>query len=298
MSRLPLRILLMAASIVALCPDAAYGDIPVSLPEFHYEGIKKHTAPDDEEVVYSSRPTRTLQLRRARSLLAAGHYEEAITQYSQGANEWKVPAQFRTEIDREWGFACERLGKDDEAIQHYKAAGAQEALAKLLIKLNRYGETKAIAGTKIVDCLVLEKKFHGYDESFPEWLRIRAIAEAGLNDDKSAAQDLEDAAKKYLKNDSEKADLCIREANVLIKRSHLGEPFKLDPIQLPQIGKDSVIELVKYMASSSEPFSLSKINAITGSHLKVPGILGFTTLPTIISCIRKTDTRQHVTKSE
>lgn len=206
----------------------------VSIPEFRYEEIKKHKAADDEEVVYSSRPTRTLQLRRAQNLLAAGHYEEAINEYAKGADEWKVPMPFRTASDREWRLSCEKLGRYDEAIAHYKTAGAQELLAKLLLKLRRYAELKSIADAKIVDCLVMEKKFHGYDENFPEWLRVRAAAEAGLSDDKSAVHDLEEAAKKYFKDDSEKADQCIREANLLIVRSKLGPSLKIESHQLPQ----------------------------------------------------------------
>src|ERR1700678_831467 len=75
---------LMASSTVATA------DSPVTLPEFAREQIKKHSARDDEEVISSSRPTRTLQLRRARNLLAAGHNEEAIAEYALGAGKWPV----------------------------------------------------------------------------------------------------------------------------------------------------------------------------------------------------------------
>jgi len=266
--------ILSALTLVAVVDFPAIGstaDSLVSIPEFRYEEIKKHKAADDEEVVYSSRPTRTLQLRRAQNLLAAGHYEEAINEYAKGADEWKVPMQFRTAIDQEWGLACEKVGRYDEAIGHYKSAGAQEALAKLLLELNRYAEVKSIADAQILDCLVLERKYHGYDENFPEWLRVRAVAEAGLADDKSAVRDLEEAAKKYFKNDLKKAELCIREANLLITRSKLGDALTLDTQQLPQTGKEHVIALIQFIVSSPEPFKLSRLNELTGGHLKVPG---------------------------
>jgi tetratricopeptide (TPR) repeat protein len=255
----------MASSAVA------NADSPVTLPEFANEQIKKHSAADDEEVLYSSRPPRTLELRRARNLLAAEHNEEAIAEYALGAGKWAVPRQFRSGIDEEWGIACERLGKNEEAMQHYKACGANSFIAKLLLKQERFSEAKDVADGEIANFLLLEKRYHGYEGDLPQWLRVRAVAEAAMHDDKSAVHDLKEAAKRYFKSESKEAQVCIHDANLLIQRSHLGDPAKLDALPLPSTGQESVIALIKYLVSSPKPFDLSKINEITGADLSVPG---------------------------
>lgn len=262
---------LAAISFTLSSTGVALADSVVSIPDFQYEVLKKHTAKDDEEPFSSLYLPRTLQLRRAKNLLAAGHYEEAIREYSQGASEWKAPMQYRAMIDKEWGIACEKLGKNEEALQHYKTAGAKQPLARLLFKLERYAEVKAIADLEILDCIVSETKYPGSDFSFPQWLRLRAAAEEKLDDDKSAISDLELAAKKYFPSNSVEAELCINEANLLIARSQEATPLKAELLELPQEGLGKVIGLVNYLASSPEPFNISKINEFTGGHLKVPG---------------------------
>lgn len=261
----------IAISIAMSSTNAAFAESLVSIPEFQYDELKKHTAADDEEPYSWCNPPRPLQLRRAKNLLAAGHYEEAIAEYSKGAPEWEVPMQYRTMIDQEWGIACEKLGRNEEALQHYKTAGSSIFLAKLLLKLEHFAEVKAIADLEILDCLASETKYPGSNHSFPEWLRLRAAAEENLNEDKKAISDLELAAKKYFTDNSVKAELCIREANLLIARSQGGTPLKTELLELPQEGMARVVGLVRYLASSPEPFKLSKVNEFTGSHLKVPG---------------------------
>jgi tetratricopeptide (TPR) repeat protein len=262
---------LAAISVALSSTGVALGAPIVSIPEFQYEEVKKHTAAEDEEFVSSAFLSPPLRLRRAKNLLAAGHYQEAIAEYSKGASEWKVPRNFHIQVEREWGIACEKLGMNEEALQHYKTAMSKELQAKLLLKLNRFREAKRIADEIIVVCASAEKRKHEYDSQFPEWLRLRAAAEEGLNLDTRAIADLKLAGQKYFKSNSEKADLCIREANELIARRKPHAPISLKPLQLPQEGKEKIIALVKFLVDSPTPFNLAKINALTGGHLKVPG---------------------------
>jgi len=263
----------LAMSIVMSSVGAGYAESLVSIPEFQNAVGKKHTASEDEEYESSAFPPRPLQLRRANNLLAAGDYKEAITEYSTAQAEWREPRRDLFDAEREWGFACEKLGRNEEALQHYKKARSKELEAKLQLKLNRFKEAKRIADEVIVVCALVEQRNHGYDFEYPEWLRLRAAAEEGLKLNRSAIADLKEASQKYFKNNSAKTELCIREANALTARSQAGGPLTLKQLQLPQLGQEKVTALVKFLVSSPDPFNLSKINELTGGHLKMPGSL-------------------------
>lgn len=266
-----LAAVLLAGLNTFACNCTAFADALVSLPVFPFEKINKHTAAEDERVVYGSRPSPPLQMRRANNLFAAGHFNEAIREYEKGSDNWNVPEMFRSDIDRNWGAACERVGKIDEAIQHYKTAGADDALAKLYFKLNRYNEAKEIADKQIIHAKQVNAKYHGYTLEYPEWLRLRAAIAIKTNAPSKALTDLESAAKIYYRDDSENSELCAKEANALIANYHLGAAFQLQPDALPQQGKDKIIELVKFIVSAPDPFDLRKLSTLTGAAIKVPG---------------------------
>lgn len=241
----------------------------VSLPEAT-EKLKKHTPEEDEEFVSSSRPAKSVELRRASNLIAAEHYEEAISDFAKFHDKWNVPTVFKNGVYSEWGFACEKLGRLDEALSNYKIAGDKCNQAEVLIKQGKYGEAKTIADGAILDCKVMEAKYKEYEYEYKEWLRIRAAAEEGLKDYKAAVADLTDAAKRYFKYDGKKSQMCVKEVNQLIAQNDLGEALVLKTDSLPVEGSQKVLNLIDHLIHSDEPFKLSKINSITGSHLQIP----------------------------
>ena len=263
----------VAASNANSAHDAGSSEVTVPLPIFPHEDdcLKPHKTPaDDQEFPSGNRMPRTLQILRARNLLAAGHYEEAIADYKEGLPKWKVPSLFRRTAEHEFALACEKVGKIDDAIEHAKLAGSDELLARLYLKERRYTEAKAIADNNVLDNRILDFDYH-YAEDFGPWLQLRAKVECHLKQYENAVRDLKEAAQKYYEDDTDASITCMRAANILIERFKMGPPFKLEAGQLPAKGKEKVIELVKFLSASAKPLKIVELNRITGAQIKLPG---------------------------
>ena len=262
----------VAASGADSVQDAGFSEVTVPLPTFPYEDycLKPHKSPaDDQEFPSSNRVPRTLQILRARNLLAAGHYDEAIADYREGLPQWKVPYRFRQTAEHEFELACEKIGKIDDAIKHAKLAGSDELIARLYLKERRFAEAKAIADNNVLDNKIFDFDNH-YAEELGPWLQFRAAVKCHLGQYESAVGDLKEAAQKYYEGDTEAANTCVQAANVLIERFKMGPPFRLEAAQLPAKGKDKVIELVRFLSTSPKPLSISELNRITGARIKLP----------------------------
>jgi tetratricopeptide (TPR) repeat protein len=251
-----------------------FADNIVSIPSFPYGDpfTERHkSSREDQFNNYGSSMSLPLppQLLRARNLLTAGHNEEAIIDYAQGAPQWKVPLRLREPVEAGWAIACERTGNFDEAIKHAKAAHGDQLIARLFLRQHKFAEAKAIADNRVLDWTILERETH-YSTVLRVWLRMRACAEYGLSDYAGAVRDLKSAAEKYYTDDAKGAVLCEREANALIKRFKLGAAFKLGTKDLPANGKSKVLALVKFLVSSKSPLSVPDLNALTGAHIKLP----------------------------
>ncbi len=245
----------------------------VPLPAFPYEDrpLLPHKKPYDEHEGYSgNRMPRSIQILRARNLLAAGHYDEAVADYTEGLPKWNVPARFRRFAEQEFALALEKLGNVDEAIKHARASGSDSLLARLYLKKERFAEALAVADNNILDERVTDFENHN-SQTLGQWLQLRAAVRCHLNQYKDAVTDLREAAIRYFETDTERSSICARAANILIERFKLGAPFKLDVAKLPSNGNAQVIALVKFLSTSKAPFEISELNRLTGAHIKLKG---------------------------
>ncbi len=247
-------------------------EIVLSLPQFSQERsiLRPHRLPEDDEEISCGGFQRSLEILRARNLLAAGHYEEAIADYKEGLPRWEVAQYHRRWAEFEFAVACEMAGKIDDAIDHAKLAGADELLARLYLKKRRYTRAQVLADDSIHRERIVASARH-YSQELACWLQLRAVAKYHLKKYEMAVADLKEAAQLYYRSDPASANTCAREANILIERFKLGPPFRLDVAQLPAKGKDEVIDLVKYLVSAPEPFNIADLNRITGAHIQLPG---------------------------
>ena len=151
-------------------------EITIPLPTFQHEDfyLKPHKTPaDDHEFPSDNRMPRTVQILRARNLLAAGHYEEAIADYREDFKE----------------FIGERTPGPETASRYTR-------LAELYIKNKRYRDAldsseKALIASK--------------DQSAA--LFVKAQAEAGLGNLDNARADAKAAVDDYFG----KAEIVLRD---------------------------------------------------------------------------------------
>lgn len=254
-------------------PDLVTGEVVVPLPNLMqktYCSPAHNTPEQDEERPSGSRLRLPLQLRRARNLLAAGHYKEAIADYTEGLPKWDVAQFFRQPAEYEFAIACERVGRIDDAIRHAKLSASNALIARLLLQEGRFEEAREIADNSVRDSRISYSKYHSAQELGP-WLQFRALVEYRLRRYESAVRDLKEAAVIYYRDDSEGAESCVRAANLLMERFKLGAPFELNASQLPAEGKDRVVELVNFFSTSKKPLSIAQLNRIVGARIKLPG---------------------------
>lgn len=243
------------------------GQVAVPLPRFMEKDscLRKHTKPEDDRYIpVGLQLPMPLQLLRARNLLAAGHYEDALVDYKDGLPRWRVPLRYKAIAHREMAVAYEKVGRIDDAIAHAKLSGSSELLARLLLRKNSFAAAKAIADSRVSSSGACESEL-------AQWLQFRALVECYLGQNDCAVRDLKAAALKYFLDDTEAANVCIRAANLLIEQFKIGKPFKLDASQLPSEGRGKVIELVKFLSRSANPLSVAELNRITGARIRLPG---------------------------
>lgn len=251
---------------------AANNQNPISIPIFSREKwlTQKHTNTyQEKDYGDGTRPPFPLHLLRARNLLAAGHYEEALADYPLGVGSYEWPGRAARQIESGWAIAFEKVGKYDEAIEHAKKAEDDELLAKLRIRKGQYAEAKEIADKEIADLLSREQKEHFYQHMLPEWLRARAYTEYELGDFKNAIDDLENAARRYFKDNEESATLCGNEANAVLKQIGSNKRIQLYIRTLPDRDAIKVLALIKYLSTSPAPLSIPKLNQIMSAHIKL-----------------------------
>lgn len=256
-----------------LIDDVGSDEVPVPLPKFPYEdyALTPHKTPQEEhEGLSDNRLPRPIQILRARNLLAAGHYQEAIVDYAEGLPKWKVPSRFRRVAEQEFALAFEKTGNIDDAIKHARAAKFDSLLARLYLKKNRLNDAMAVADNNILDERIFDFENHN-SQTLTQWLQLRSVLRCHLKQYADAVADLKEAATRYYENDTEASNTCARAANNLIERFKLGAPFKLETSKLPSSGKERVLELVKYLSTSSVPFQISELNRITRAHIELGG---------------------------
>lgn len=258
------------------CPvehDEVDNTTGVTLPTFQFErALFTHCAVDDEEMHSCSSLPRPLELRRAKNLLATGHFSEAIDDYQANVEHFSGLPWEKEEEYREYGLAFEKLGELKQALQCYRQGAVQDQMAKLLIRLGQFVEAEAITSKRIAELNAIDEKNQGggYGE-IPTLYRLRAAASEGLGQHSAAVSDLSEAAKLYLKSDFENVNICTRDANKIIETSKLGSPFSLTAADLPQVGKVQVSELLHFMTSAENPFSIRELNKLAHAHIKIPG---------------------------
>lgn len=264
-------------TIILLSPLQAFEDdsknCPVSWPhdkKSKLDNSKPRKPEDDEPFVSSSRPMLSLQLLRASNLAAAGHYEEAYTDYQQGLPNWHVPEMFQKSVEGAFADCCDKIGKLDEAIEHAKVSYDTDLYVQLLVSKGLFAQAREIADSEITRERLQAQKYHRPDE-MRIWLKIRAVIYCKLREWQKAVDDLKQAAALYYEDDSENSRICVDEANALIDKYKLGARFSLARDVLPSQGKEKVLAFIKMLSTSTSPLDIEQINRITEAGIKIPG---------------------------
>ncbi len=252
-----------ALVITCHCAVAEPGDTIVSLPQTEAMSIKKHTAEDDDKEL-TSIIQQNFRLMRADNLVAAQHYDEAIPDFAAGAPECHFLSQRQMQL--KWGYACEKTGNIDEAIEHYKEAKEPMEIARLLIAQGKFAEAETVANAGAKEARDYGEKNKESYTQLREWLKFRAAARVGKQDIVGAIKDLEEAAVAYKRREPAMASRCIEEAKALAKQYKLPPVAALDSEQVKQEGAGNVYALINYLLTCGRPCDIKTINALTGSH--------------------------------
>lgn len=267
------RILIAVFGALSTWPSAALAavdELLVTMPEFETEKYERTARRTEEHIPGAFGPARNFHLYRAKNLLQAGHFAESLSDYKTGMSDWSAPNVHKAVIEREWGIACDKTGDIDGALEHYKAGGAQVELAKLYIRLKQYSDAKKIADLKIVDLREAETRNNHQSGDLPAWYRMRAAIEVQQHNAAAAIQDLQMAATIYRRSTTDASKLCDEEAHAVAAKYDL-KLSEFNPPPLPHRNAGRVKDLLKYLLTSEHSLSISKINSVTGSHLKLPG---------------------------
>lgn len=245
-----------AYSLPALATDAPI----VTLPPTDATSVKKHTAEDDDNE-FSPYMKQDFRLVRAKNLVAAKHYDEALADFEAGAPNCHFLT--RNEMETNWGYALEQTGKFDDAIAHYRAVKAFDEVARLLIGQRRFVEAETVADGEITK---LQKDGDSDGNTFlAMWLKYRAAARAGLQNNAGAVKDLSAAAESYQAREPDLAKTCIEEANALAKKNNL-QAVEFKPAPPPKEGVATLIAVINYVLSSDRPYDIETFNKLTGSQ--------------------------------
>lgn len=219
-------------SVISIPSSSELYPLPLALQA---EELDRREKPDYQVYSIPESEPGYLTLHRAYELAVAGHYEEAVTEYKKVPEFFRRPSQFRLSETRAFGTSLEMTGHYSEALQVYERTDQTDLRCILLLRLGKYGEALEV----IQQNLKPQDKYaffsnHRMHHKTCVWKHWKAIAEAGLGNDRAAIMDLKEALKEYRNWKPELATTCVLEANKLIERSKIGEPLKVPPSTTPE----------------------------------------------------------------